>query len=121
MYSIAIGLTCLISTVSGRRIHYAESAYVNDDPTEDPNVNLLKTLLFAPSSPVSGRQSGNSARAPSTRMSSPAVDEIIGKLKEISLLEASELVSQIEETFGVDASAPAGGMMMAAPVAGGAG
>ena len=30
------------------------------------------------------------------------------------LLEASELVKQIEETFGVDASAPAGGMVMAA-------
>ena len=30
------------------------------------------------------------------------------------LLEASELVSQIEETFGVDASAPAGGVVMAA-------
>jgi len=36
------------------------------------------------------------------------------------LLEASELVSQIEEVFGVDASAPAGGMVMAAgPAAGG--
>jgi len=33
------------------------------------------------------------------------------------LLEAAELVKQIEETFGVDASAPAGGgmMMMAGP------
>ena len=30
------------------------------------------------------------------------------------LLEASELVKQIEETFGVDASAPAGGMVMTA-------
>lgn len=43
------------------------------------------------------------------------VNEIIEKLKTLSLLEASELVSQIEETFGVDASAPAGGgVMMAA-------
>merc|ERR1711924_368166 len=39
----------------------------------------------------------------------------------LTLLEASELVSQIEETFGVDASA-SGGVMMAAPgAAGGAG
>ena len=30
------------------------------------------------------------------------------------LLEASELVAQIEEVFGVDVSAPAGGMVMAA-------
>jgi large subunit ribosomal protein L7/L12 len=49
-----------------------------------------------------------------------AVNEIIEKLKTLSLLEASELVSQIEETFGVDASAPAGGavMMAAMPAAG---
>nr|AHK09972.1 50S ribosomal protein L12 [Prototheca wickerhamii] len=33
--------------------------------------------------------------------------EILEKLKAITLLEATELVSQIEKTFGVDASAPA--------------
>lgn len=33
----------------------------------------------------------------------------------MQLLEAAELVKQIEETFGVDASAPAGGVVMAAP------
>jgi large subunit ribosomal protein L7/L12 len=44
------------------------------------------------------------------------VNEIIEKLKSLTLLEASELVSQIEITFGVDAAAPAGGaMFMAAP------
>lgn len=48
---------------------------------------------------------------------SAATDEILEKLKTISLLEASELVKQIEEAFGVSAAAPAGGgmMMMAAP------
>nr|YP_009629478.1 ribosomal protein L12 [Coelastrella saipanensis]AVV61588.1 ribosomal protein L12 [Coelastrella saipanensis] len=48
------------------------------------------------------------------------VTEIIEKLKTLTLLEASELVSQIEETFGVDASAPVGGgvMMAAMPAAG---
>jgi len=45
---------------------------------------------------------------------SAATDEILEKLKSLSLLEASELVSQIEETFGVSAAAT-GGMMMAAP------
>merc|ERR1712039_385675 len=40
---------------------------------------------------------------------STATDEIVEKLKGITLLEASELVKQIEETFGVDASAAAGG------------
>jgi large subunit ribosomal protein L7/L12 len=48
-------------------------------------------------------------------------NEILEQLKKITLLEAAELVSQIEETFGVDASAPAGGGMMMAMPAGGAG
>lgn len=53
---------------------------------------------------------------------SAATDEILEKLKGLSLLEASELVKQIEEAFGVSAAAPAGGgmMMMPAGVAGGA-
>jgi large subunit ribosomal protein L7/L12 len=50
---------------------------------------------------------------------SVAVEEILEKLKSLSLLEASELVKGIEETFGVSAAAPAGGMIMAAPAAGG--
>lgn len=50
---------------------------------------------------------------------SAAVEEILEKLKSLSLLEASELVKGIEETFGVSAAAPAGGMIMAAPAAGG--
>lgn len=45
---------------------------------------------------------------------STTTNEIIEKLKSITLLEAAELVSQIEETFGVDASAPAGGGFIAA-------
>nr|YP_009105502.1 ribosomal protein L12 [Lobosphaera incisa]AIT94251.1 ribosomal protein L12 [Lobosphaera incisa] len=51
---------------------------------------------------------------------STTTNEIIEKLKSITLLEAAELVSQIEETFGVDASVPIGGMM-AAPQEGGGG
>jgi large subunit ribosomal protein L7/L12 len=51
---------------------------------------------------------------------SEKTDQILEQLKELSLLEASELVKQIEEAFGVDASAPAGGgMMMMAPGMGG--
>ncbi len=47
---------------------------------------------------------------------SAKTDEILESLKSLSLLEASELVKQIEEAFGVDASASAGGgMMMMAP------
>jgi large subunit ribosomal protein L7/L12 len=43
---------------------------------------------------------------------SATTDEILEKLKTLTLLEASELVKQIEEAFGVSAAAPAGGMMV---------
>ena len=45
---------------------------------------------------------------------SVATDEILEKLKSLSLLEAAELVKQIEEAFGVSAAAPVGGMVVAA-------
>ena len=49
---------------------------------------------------------------------SEKIDQIVEDLKTLTLLEASELVSKIEETFGVDASAAVGGgVVMAAPVA----
>lgn len=48
---------------------------------------------------------------------STATSEILEQLKKISLFEAKELVTQIEQTFGVDATVPAGG---AVAVAGGA-
>jgi len=46
---------------------------------------------------------------------SEKTDQILEELKTLSLLEASELVKQIEEAFGVDASASAGGGMMMMP------
>jgi len=45
---------------------------------------------------------------------SSKTDEILESLKTLSLLEASELVKQIEEAFGVSAAASAG-VVMAAP------
>jgi large subunit ribosomal protein L7/L12 len=49
---------------------------------------------------------------------SEKIDQIIESLKTLTLLEASELVTKIEDTFGVDASAASGGtMVMAAPAA----
>jgi large subunit ribosomal protein L7/L12 len=49
---------------------------------------------------------------------SAKIDQIVEELKTLTLLEASELVSKIEETFGVDASAAVGGgVVMAAPAA----
>lgn len=49
---------------------------------------------------------------------SEKIDQIIEDLKTLTLLEASELVTKIEETFNVDASASVGGtMVMAGPAA----
>lgn len=49
---------------------------------------------------------------------STTTEEIITKLKALTLLEATQLVSRIEETFGVDASAPTGGVLSPAMVGG---
>ena len=46
-------------------------------------------------------------------MAKLTTDEIIDALKEMTLLEASELVKAIEDTFGVSAAAPAA--VVAAP------
>ena len=45
---------------------------------------------------------------------SEKIDQIVEDLKTLTLLEASELVSKIEETFGVDASSAGGGVVMTA-------
>ena len=45
---------------------------------------------------------------------SAKTDEILDSLKSLSLMEASELVKQIEDAFGVSAAASAG-VVMAAP------
>jgi len=51
---------------------------------------------------------------------SAKTDEILESLKKLSLLEASELVKQIEDAFGVSAAASAG-VVIAAPGAAGGG
>jgi len=50
---------------------------------------------------------------------STTTNEILEKLKSITLLEAAELVTQIEETFGVDASAPVSGGFVGGSMQGG--
>merc|ERR1719486_452602 len=61
-----------------------------------------------------------SSNLASSKVHMSAGDEVMEKLKSMTLLEASELVKAIEETFDVDASAGGGGMMMmAGPAAGG--
>ena len=49
---------------------------------------------------------------------STKTEEILDRLKTITLLEASELVTRIEETFGVDATPPLGGFAPTPPTAG---
>lgn len=48
---------------------------------------------------------------------SAATDTILEQLKSLSLLEAAELVKQIEEAFGVSAAAPVGVAMATGPAA----
>ena len=48
---------------------------------------------------------------------SEKINQIVEELKTLTLLEASELVTKIEETFNVDASAAAGGTMVMAAAA----
>jgi len=48
-------------------------------------------------------------------------DEVVDFLKGMTLLEASELVKELEEVFGVSAAAAAAPMMMAAPSGDGGG
>ena len=50
---------------------------------------------------------------------SEKLDSIIEQLKTLTLLEAAELVTEIETVFGVDTSVSVGAAAVAAPVAGG--
>ena len=49
---------------------------------------------------------------------SEKVASILEELKSLTLLEASQLVKQIEETFGVSAAQPTGGTIMMPPGSG---
>jgi len=50
---------------------------------------------------------------------SEKLDSIIEQLKTLTLLEAAELVTEIETVFGVDTSVSVGAVAVAAPVVGG--
>lgn len=45
-------------------------------------------------------------------------EEVVEFISNMTVLELSEFIKELEEKFGVSAAAPAMGMMMAAPVAG---
>ena len=86
---------------------------------------MSRLLLALSASMVAGFSVGPALRTSAAArpvVMSAVVDEVMDKLKSMTLLEASELVSAIEETFDVDASAGGGGgmmMMAGAPAAGG--
>jgi len=124
------------------QVQYVEEAYAEDNSTSWSWVALCgaagaavgmaaRTMYESKSSPAeSDLEAGiynqrmamlavGGEEATATELSEKSA-RILEDLKSMTLLEASELVKAIEETFGVDASASAGpAMMMAAPGAGG--
>ncbi len=46
-------------------------------------------------------------------------EQVVEFISNMTVLELSEFIKELEEKFGVSAAAPAGAMMMAAPAAGG--
>ena len=48
-------------------------------------------------------------------------EEVVEFISSMTVLELSEFIKELEETFGVSAAAPAAAMVMAAPAAGGDG
>ena len=94
-----------------RRMRGSRASHYSPLCTCLPCVGFMSPAAFHPTSKVAASKVHMSA----------VVDEIMEKLKKMTLLEASELVKAIEVTFDVDASAGGGGMMMmAAPGAAGA-
>jgi len=115
---------------------YAQEAYVQEDSTSwsflalcalvGAGVGTAARSMLSPATagPVeTDLEAGRLAMlgvAGEEAVLSEKSERILEDLKSMTLLEASELVKAIEETFGVDASAASGpAMMMAAPGAAG--
>ena len=80
----------------------------------------MQRLLIAASAVAVAGFMAPPARPTSVRMDA-SVDSILEDIKGLTLVEASELVSKIEETFGVDASSAPVAMAVAGGAAGGGG
>ena len=52
-------------------------------------------------------------------MSEITKEQVVDFIANMTVLELSQFIKELEEKFGVSAAAPAMGMMMAAPAAGG--
>jgi hypothetical protein len=82
MQSVGVFLSFGIITVAAMNAQ----AYLNESPTEDPQINLLKMLMFAQSPTRSGSQvRRHLGRAPSTRMD---------YLEDLSFKESWELLER---------------------------
>ena len=87
----------------------------NDEATEK-NVEAQKEEAGAV---AAEEEKAHKKRAPAAKKEttkSLTKDEVIAAIKEMTILELSELVKALEETFGISAAVP----MMAAPAAGAA-
>ena len=80
----------------------------------------MQRLLIAASAVAVAGFMAPPARPTSVRMDA-SVDSILEDIKGLTLVEASELVSKIEETFGVDASSAPVAMAVAGGAAAGGG
>jgi len=72
-------------------------------------------------SPAAEEEKAHKKRTPAAKKETAKTmtkDEIIAAIKEMTVIELSELVKALEETFGISAAVP---MMAAAPAGGGAG
>lgn len=84
-----------------------------DQKTEDGEQKTEETAVETPKTEEVAEPVKVEKAAPSGKFA-----ELIKQIEELSVLELADLVRELEERFGVSASAPMG--MMAAPAAGGA-
>ena len=89
-------------------------------PRKNKQTTKMQRLLIAASAVAVAGFMAPPARPASVRMDA-SVDSILEDIKGLTLVEASELVSKIEETFGVDASSAPVAMAVAGGAAAGGG
>jgi large subunit ribosomal protein L7/L12 len=112
----AFAVTAIVSAMVGYSGAVLAASRLPDHGVDHNTALKLDTAIAkAFHMPVSVRPNQQFVSRSNVRMQSPVVADVMEKLKGMTLLEASELVKAIEETFDVDASAGGGGMMMMAP------
>ena len=88
---------------------------MSNDEAAEKNVEAQKEEAGAV---AAEEEKAHKKRAPAAKKETKSLtkDEVIAVIKEMTILELSELVKALEETFGISAAVP----MMAAPAAGAA-